>query len=88
MQKAEAGLLIQASKKWNIDFSKSFMIGDRWKDISAGKKVGCKTIFINNNYKLDKKVKEDFIISEKDLINDQFILLQRGKKKYFILNVE
>ena len=59
-RKPKAGLLIQASKKWNIDFSKSFMIGDRWKDISAGKKVGCKTIFINNNYKLDKKVKADF----------------------------
>ena len=59
-RKPKPGLLIQASKKWKIDFSKSFMIGDRWKDISAGKKVGCKTIFINNNYKLDKIVKADF----------------------------
>ena len=59
-RKPKPGLLIQASKKWRIDFSKSFMIGDRWKDISAGKKVGCKTIFINNNYKLDKIVKADF----------------------------
>ena len=59
-RKPKPGLLIQASKKWKIDFSKSFMIGDRWKDISAGKKVGCKTIFINNNYKLDKIVNADF----------------------------
>ena len=59
-RKPKPGLLIQASKKWKIDFSKSFMIGDRWKDITAGKKVGCKTIFINNNYKLDKIVKADF----------------------------
>ena len=26
------------------------MIGDRWKDISAGLKAGCKTIFIDRNY--------------------------------------
>jgi len=59
-RKPKPGLLVRASKKWKINFNKSFMIGDRWKDILAGKKVGCKTIFINNNYKNDKKVKADF----------------------------
>ena len=59
-RKPKPGLLIKASKKWKINFKKSFMIGDRWKDISAGKKVGCKTIFINNNYKKDKIVKANF----------------------------
>ena len=59
-RKPKPGLLVKASKKWKIDLNKSFMIGDRWKDILAGKKVGCKTIFINNNYKNDKKVKADF----------------------------
>jgi len=34
-----------------------------------------------------EKVKEGFSISEKDLINDQFVLLQRGKKNYFVLRV-
>ena len=32
-----------------------------------------------------EKVTEDFSISEADLINNEFILLQRGKKTYFIL---
>ncbi|WP_010522780.1 tyrosine--tRNA ligase [Aquimarina agarivorans] len=32
-----------------------------------------------------EKVSDSFILSEKDLINNQFILLQRGKKNYFIL---
>ena len=58
-RKPKAGLIIKASKKWGIDAKKSYMIGDRWKDIYAGKKVGCKTIFINNNYKNDKRVKAD-----------------------------
>jgi len=32
-----------------------------------------------------EKVKEGFSISENDLINNQFVLLQRGKKNYFII---
>lgn len=34
-----------------------------------------------------EKVQEDFVVSEADLINDQFVLLQRGKKNYFIIKV-
>ena len=49
-RKPKPGLLLQASIKWNIDFNKSYLIGDRWKDIEAGKKVKCKTIFIDNKY--------------------------------------
>ena len=32
-----------------------------------------------------EKVNDSFSISEKDLINDQFVLLQRGKKNYFVI---
>ena len=34
-----------------------------------------------------EKVKEDYMITVSDLINDKFVLLQRGKKSYFILVV-
>ena len=34
-----------------------------------------------------EKVKEDYTITEKDLINDKFVLLQRGKKNYFVLRL-
>lgn len=32
-----------------------------------------------------EKVKEDYLITETDLISDKYVLLQRGKKNYFIL---
>ena len=35
-----------------------------------------------------EKVQEDFTLTTNDLINNQFILLQRGKKNYFVLNVQ
>jgi len=34
-----------------------------------------------------EKVKEDYMITVSDLINDKFVLLQRGKKNYFVLVV-
>jgi tyrosyl-tRNA synthetase len=34
-----------------------------------------------------EKVKEDFVLSTKDLINNQFVLLQSGKKNYFVVRV-
>ncbi len=34
-----------------------------------------------------EKITDSFLISEKDLINKQFVLLQRGKKNYFVIRV-
>lgn len=49
-RKPKPGMILKAKRKWNIDIKKSFLIGDRYKDIIAGKKVGCKNFFINYNY--------------------------------------
>ena len=35
-----------------------------------------------------EKVTEGYTITEKDLINDKYILLQRGKKNYFLITAE
>ncbi|CAM4234632.1 tyrosine--tRNA ligase [Zobellia nedashkovskayae] len=35
-----------------------------------------------------EKVKNDYLITEDDLINGKFVLLQRGKKNYFVLVVK
>ncbi len=35
-----------------------------------------------------EKVRDDYRITSKDLINDKFILLQRGKKNYFVLRIK
>ncbi len=35
-----------------------------------------------------EKVKEDYQITKGDLINDQFVLLQKGRKNYFVLVVK
>lgn len=35
-----------------------------------------------------EKIAEDYVINTNDLINNQFVLLQKGKKNYFILHVK
>ena len=35
-----------------------------------------------------EKVTEEFLLSAKDLINNQFVLLQSGKKNYFVVRVQ
>ncbi len=41
-----------------------------------------------NSISINKeKVTEEFVLSTKDLINNQFVLLQSGKKNYFVIRV-
>ena len=57
------GGLIEAAKEHDIDLSKSFMVGDRWRDIEAGQSAGCRTFFINYRYTEKQPEAPDFIVS-------------------------
>ena len=52
--KPKPGLILEAVKKYDIDLSQSYMIGDRWRDIGAGQNAVCKTIWIDRSYSKDK----------------------------------
>ena len=49
-RKPSPGLLLEAAQDYGIDLSRSVMIGDRWKDIEAGRRAGCCTVFIDYQY--------------------------------------
>jgi D-glycero-D-manno-heptose 1,7-bisphosphate phosphatase len=49
-RKPNPGLLLEAAETFEIDLSASFMIGDRWRDVEAGRRAGCQTIFIDRGY--------------------------------------
>ena len=61
-RKPAPGLLLQAADEHAIDLTKSIMIGDRWKDIAAGKRAGCKTIWIDRGYQEPKAEDPDAIV--------------------------
>ncbi len=47
-RKPEPGLIYRALRKYNIDLSSSFMIGDSCSDVIAGSAVGMSTVFIGD----------------------------------------
>jgi D-glycero-D-manno-heptose 1,7-bisphosphate phosphatase len=49
-RKPNPGMLLEAAVRWDIDLGASFMIGDRWKDVEAGRRAGCTTILIDHHY--------------------------------------
>jgi D-glycero-D-manno-heptose 1,7-bisphosphate phosphatase len=49
-RKPKPGLLLRAADDVGIDLSSSFMVGDRWRDVEAGRRAGCRTFFIDYGY--------------------------------------
>jgi len=50
-RKPKPGLLLEAAETWNIDLGSSFVVGDRWRDVEAGQRAGCQTIFLDYGYR-------------------------------------
>lgn len=49
-RKPRPGMLLAAARDHGIDLSASFMVGDRWRDVEAGQRAGCRTLFIDYAY--------------------------------------
>ena len=62
-RKPKPGMLFEASAKYGIDLRNSFMVGDRASDIEAGKKAGCRTIFINRHYAEPRPENQDVTVN-------------------------
>jgi D-glycero-D-manno-heptose 1,7-bisphosphate phosphatase len=50
-RKPAPGMLRSAAHELGIDLTRSFMIGDRWRDIDCGYAAGCTTILIDYDYR-------------------------------------
>ena len=49
--KSRPGMLLEAAGEHDITLQGSFMFGDRWRNIGAGKVARCTTIFIDRGYR-------------------------------------
>jgi D-glycero-D-manno-heptose 1,7-bisphosphate phosphatase len=50
-RKPKSGLLLELAARYDIDLARSWMVGDRWRDISCGYGAGCRTIFLDYGYR-------------------------------------
>ena len=62
--KPAPGMLLEAAAELDLDLEKSYMVGDRWRDIDAGKNANCKTILINSQNIEGIRQNPDFEIDE------------------------
>lgn len=60
-RKPKPGMILDAATKWNIDLTKSWMVGDRDSDIVSGREAGCKTIFINRGWGSETGNESDYV---------------------------
>jgi D-glycero-D-manno-heptose 1,7-bisphosphate phosphatase len=49
-RKPKPGLLLEGAGRHGVDLAKSFMVGDRWRDVEAGVRAGCRTVWIDCGY--------------------------------------
>jgi len=49
-RKPKPGMVTRAAEIYGIDRSRSFLVGDRWRDIDAGANAGCRTVLIDQGY--------------------------------------
>jgi D-glycero-D-manno-heptose 1,7-bisphosphate phosphatase len=59
-RKPKPGMLVAAAREWGIDLGSSFMVGDRWRDVEAGRRAGCRTVFIDYGYDEPRPETMDF----------------------------
>jgi D-glycero-D-manno-heptose 1,7-bisphosphate phosphatase len=49
-RKPEPGLLVDAATRMGVDRTTSVMVGDRWRDIEAGRRAGVRTVWVRSDY--------------------------------------
>ena len=60
-RKPEPGMILDAARKLGLDLARSWMIGDRWRDVDCGRRAGLRTIFIDFNYAEPLRAAPDFV---------------------------
>jgi D-glycero-D-manno-heptose 1,7-bisphosphate phosphatase len=61
-RKPEPGMLLDAAKALGIDLSRSWMVGDRWRDVECGKGAGVRTVFIDYGYHDEHETFPEFTV--------------------------
>ncbi len=76
-RKPKPGLITDACRDHCIDLSISFMVGDRWRDIDAGRAAGCATVFLDRGYR-ERKADADYVCGGLGEAADWIIAREEG----------
>lgn len=62
-RKPKPGMLLEAAAELEVNPRESFMIGDRWRDVAAGKAAGCYTFLVASDYHEQQAEDPDAIVA-------------------------
>jgi D-glycero-D-manno-heptose 1,7-bisphosphate phosphatase len=61
-RKPRPGLIVGAADDHGIDLAASYVVGDRWRDVEAGRRAGCTTVFIDCDYREHRPETPDAVV--------------------------
>ena len=63
-RKPKPGMITTAARELGIDVGASVMVGDRWRDVQAGREAGCWTVFVDRGYREQLPSDPDLVVNE------------------------
>ncbi len=70
-RKPKPGMLLDLARRWSVDLTASWMIGDQDRDTACGQAAGCRTALLSRPY--NSGAGADIIAAELTLICDQIL---------------
>jgi D-glycero-D-manno-heptose 1,7-bisphosphate phosphatase len=61
-RKPEPGMVLDAARELGLDLARSWMVGDRWRDVDCGQRAGLRTVFIDFGYAEELRAAPDFTV--------------------------
>ncbi|PTY05636.1 HAD family hydrolase [Opitutaceae bacterium EW11] len=61
-RKPQPGMILRAAREMDLDLSRSWMVGDRWRDIDCGANANLRTVFIDWGYDEALRTKPHFTV--------------------------
>jgi D-glycero-D-manno-heptose 1,7-bisphosphate phosphatase len=61
-RKPRPGLILDAARALDVDLRASFVVGDRWRDVEAGRQAGCTTILIDRSWSEAGRARPDHTV--------------------------
>ncbi len=62
-RKPAPGMLLDAAREAGVDLAASVMVGDRWRDIEAGRSAGTRTVFVDHGHPERRPDAPDLVVA-------------------------
>jgi D-glycero-D-manno-heptose 1,7-bisphosphate phosphatase len=63
-RKPRPGLVLEAAARWGLDLAASFLVGDRWSDVEAGRAAGCTAVLVETPWSGRERCRPDHCVRD------------------------